>query len=140
NWKQFQKLSFDSRKLRRRAAKVETATTRHAHRFIIKRLNNIRYVRTHVLAWFFAVGVILCAVTGQFMVSSQGFSVTEPVREGTYAEGVVGAVESLNPLQASTSTEVAASRLMFSSLYKYDATGTLHGDLAKTLSVNNNGE
>lgn len=140
SWKQFQKLSFDSKKLKSRAARVESATTKHAHRFIVKRLNNIRYVRSHVLLWFAAVGAILIAVAGQFVVGSQGFTQAEPIETGTYAEGVLGAIDTLNPLQASTSAEVAASRLLFSSLYTYDKTGTLHPDVASSLSVDKSGE
>lgn len=140
NWKQFQKLSFDPKKIRRHAARVESVTTRHAHRFIIKRMNNIRYIRTHVLAWFFTAGVILATVTAQFVIGSQGYAVTAPVKEGTYAEGVLGTIDTLNPLQASTSAEVAASRLMFSSLYKYDETGRLKGDLATNMSISKSGE
>lgn len=140
NPKQFQKLALDPKRIRRQAARVESATVRHAHRFIIKRLNNIRYVRRHVLIWFFAVGIILAAVTAQFLLSSQSYSTVGAIDEGTYAEGVLGAIDSLNPLQASSSAEVAASRLMFSSLYRYDKTGTLHGDLARNLSIDKSGE
>ena len=140
SWKQFQKLSLDPKKIKSRAAKVESATTKHAHKFIVKRLKNIRYVRSHVLLWFAGVGAILVAVAGQFIVGTQGFSSLEPVKEGTYAEGVLGAIDTLNPLQASSSAEVAASRLLYSSLYTYDETGTLRGDVAQSLTVDDAGE
>lgn len=140
NWKQFQKLSIDPKYLRKRAAKVESATTKHAHRFIVQRLQNVRYVRQRVLAWFFAVGLILAAVAGQFFLSSRDFSHQAAIPAGTYVEGVQGTIESLNPLQASTMPEVAASRLLFSSLYSYDKSGTLKGDLAKSLRINKTGE
>ncbi len=140
SWKQFQKLSIDPKKLKSRAARVESATTKHAHRFIVKRLNNIRYVRSHVLLWMGSVVAILVAVASQFLIGSQGFTQMGPVQTGTYAEGVLGAVDTLNPLQASSSAEVAASRLLFSSLYTYDKTGTLHPDVASSLAIDDSGE
>ncbi len=119
---------------------MEVATAKHAHRFILQRLNNVRLVRTQVLVWFFTVAIVLAAVAAQFVIGSRTFSSDNPIKGGTYVEGVVGSLDSLNPLQASSSAEVAASRLMFSSLYKYDASGRLHEDLADSLSVNKSGE
>src|SRR5690606_39578415 len=43
----------------------------------------------------------------------------------------------LNPLYASSSAERSAARLMFSSLYNYDAMGGLRGDLAQSMTIEN---
>lgn len=139
-WNQFQRLTFDSKKFSRRVKKAEGATTRHAHKFIITRLDSIRSVRRHIISWLLLVGVMIAAVAAQFLWFQRSYQTTAPASGGTYAEGSLGPVETLNPLYASTSAEVAASQLLFSSLYSYDETGHLRGDLAKNIKVDESGK
>jgi ABC-type transport system substrate-binding protein len=47
----------------------------------------------------------------------------------------MGPLNTLNPLYASTPAEQSASKLLFSSLYTYDDTGSLSDDLAHSLEV-----
>lgn len=138
-WKQFHKLNFDSKKLSKRVQKAEGATLRHAHKFIVGRLDNIRGVRRTILAWLSLVGVTIIAVSVQFMWSQQNYTTTAAASGGTYAEASLGPIDTLNPLYASSSAEVAVSRLLFSSLYHYDATGHLKGDLAETMQIDPTG-
>lgn len=135
-WKQFQNLkNFDSKKFSRRVKKAEGVTVRHAHKFIINRLDNVRTVRRHIIEWLLLVGVMLLAVGAQFAWFQQSYTTIAAAAGGTYAEATVGGIDTLNPLYASTDSEIAASRLLFSSLYTYDTTGHLHGDLAQSMSV-----
>lgn len=138
-WKQFQKLTFDSKKLSKHVKKAEGATTRHARKFIVTRLDNIRSVRRHIIGWLLLVGAMIVAVGAQFMWFQQSYQTTAAARGGTYAEASLGPIETLNPLYASTSAEVAASRLLFSSLYSYDSTGHLRGDLAENMQTDPTG-
>jgi peptide/nickel transport system substrate-binding protein len=134
-WKQFQKLAFDKKKLSRRVKKAEGVTTRHARKFIITRLDNIRTVRRHVITWLVLVGAMIIAVGAQFVWFQDSYKTVASAQGGTYAEASVGAINTLNPLYATTDSEVAVSRLLFSSLFTYDATGHLHGDLAQDMSI-----
>lgn len=134
-WKQFQNLNFDSKKLSRRMKKAEGATVRHARKFIVTRLDNVRSVRRHIIEWLLLVGVMIMAVGAQFVWFQDSYTTTAAAAGGTYAEATLGGIDTLNPLYASTDSEIAASRLLFSSLYTYDATGHLHGDLAQSMSV-----
>ena len=59
-----------------------------------------------------------------------------PARGGSYSEGVLGPLETLNPIFARSSAEKSAARLMFASLYNYDTTGHIKGDLAESVTVN----
>ena len=43
-WRQLRAVTLDRKKYAKRMRKVENATKRHAHRFIIKRIDNIRLV------------------------------------------------------------------------------------------------
>ena len=138
-WRQFHNLTFDSRKLSRKVKRAEGVTIRHAHRFIITRLDNIRSVRRHIIAWLLLVGVMILAVSAQFMWFRQSYQTVAAAPGGTFAEASLGPVDTLNPLFASSSAEIVASRLLFSSLYTYDSTGHLKGDLAESIHAENNG-
>jgi peptide/nickel transport system substrate-binding protein len=138
-WKQFQKLTFDSKKFSKRVQKAEGATTRHARKFIVTRLDNIRNVRRHIIGWLLLVGLMIVAVGAQFMWFQQSYQTTAAARGGTYAEASIGPIETLDPLFASSSAEIAASRLLFSSLYSYDPTGHLRGDLAENIQADSTG-
>jgi peptide/nickel transport system substrate-binding protein len=134
-WRQFQRLSFDRRRLSKRMKKAEGATMRHARRFITTRLDNIRSVRRHIINWLVLVGVMIAAVSLQFMWFRGSYQTTAAAPGGTYAEASLGPIDTLNPLFAASSAEISASRLLFSSLYTYDTTGHLHGDLAENIQA-----
>lgn len=134
-WKQFHKLNFDSKKLSKRVKKAEGATMRHAHKFIVGRLDNIRSVRRTIVMWLLLVGVSIAAVGLQFIWFQQSYQTLAAADGGTYAEASLGPVETLDPLFASSSAETAASQLLFSSLFSYDTTGHLRGDLAESMKV-----
>jgi len=138
-WKQFQKLTFDNKKISKHVKKAEGATMRHARKFIVTRLDNIRGVRRHIIGWLLFVGLMIVAVGTQFVWFQQSYKTVAPTRGGTYAEASLGPIDTLNPLYASSSAEVATSRLLFSSLYSYDQTGHLHGDLAENIQPDKTG-
>lgn len=135
-WKKFHTLTkFDSRRFSRRMKKAEGVTLRHARKFIVGRLDSIRSVRRHVIGWLTLVGVLIVAVAAQFVWFQHSYQTTAAATGGTYAEGVLGPIGTLNPLYASTSAELSASKLIFSSLYSYDTTGHLRGDLAESMTI-----
>jgi peptide/nickel transport system substrate-binding protein len=116
--------------------KVEGATTRHAHKFIIKRWGNVREVQRHVVSWIIVMGLLIAATGLQLMWYQQSYRTSAPADNGTYAEAVLGPINTLNPLLASTSAEQSASNLMFSRLLRYDKTGHLNYDLATNIKIN----
>jgi peptide/nickel transport system substrate-binding protein len=62
-------------------------------------------------------------------------SVTKPIPTvgGEYREGMLGQPRFINPLLASTDTDKALVRLIFSGLYKYDDHGQIVPDLAESM-------
>lgn len=138
-WKQFQGLTFDSKKMSRRVKKAEGATMRHAHKFIVGRLDNIRNVRRHIIVWLLLVGFMIIAVGTQYIWFQNSYTTMAAASGGTYAEASMGPIDTLNPLYASSDAELTASRLMFSSLFNYDETGHLHNDLAESMTVDKTG-
>jgi peptide/nickel transport system substrate-binding protein len=132
-WKKFVRLNRPTVKhVRVRARKIEGATLRHAHRFIISRWTNLRDVRRHALGWIVLASLLVFATSMQLYWIQTAHSSRQPVAGGTYAEGVIGRLDTLNPIYASTQSERSASYLIFSSLFRYDASNNLEGDLAET--------
>jgi peptide/nickel transport system substrate-binding protein len=138
-WKHLQKLKFDRKKLSKRVKKAEGATMRHAHKFIVGRLDNMRDVRRHIIGWLLLVGVMIMMVGVQLMWFQKSYETTAAASGGTYAEASLGPIDTLNPLYAASNAEVATSHLLFSSLYSYDETGHLRGDLAKRTQIDETG-
>ncbi|HRN97200.1 MAG TPA: peptide ABC transporter substrate-binding protein [Candidatus Saccharibacteria bacterium] len=135
-WYRLPKLSLDKRSLSKRMRKVETATVRHANRFIIKRWKNARESSRHIIGWIIGVGLLIAAAGLQLMWYQQSYRTDIPAVDGTYAEAVLGPLNTLNPIFASSSAERSAGYLMFSRLLNYDDTGHLSNDLATSITTN----
>lgn len=131
-WKKLE-LRKRSKRIRKHARKIETVTTRHAHKFIVSRWDKIQEVRVNIVMWLLGVGALISIVGVQMIWFQQSYVTTAPVAGGTYAEGVLGPVQSLDPLFAKSPAELSVSQLLFSSLYKQDSSGHLKGDLAVSM-------
>ncbi len=139
-WKRFKRISFDSRAFSKRARKAETSTTKHAHKFVISKLDSLRNVKQHIILWLLLIGVLIMAVALQMFWNQQAYHTTAWKDGGTYAEASIGPINTLNPLYAITPAEQSASKLLFSSLYTYDDTGALADDLATSLDISDDGK
>ena len=115
--------------------KVEGATVKHARRFVFRRMDSIREVRRHIAVWVLTIGVIIGASGLQLMWYQQSYRTAANANDGTYAEAVLGPVDTLNPIFAKTSAEESASYLLFSRLLTYDKTGNLNYDLAENMTI-----
>lgn len=133
-WKNFRQLKFDSKRFSRRAKRAETITTRHARKFVLDRLSGIRDVRDHISRWMLLVVILIAAVAVQMLWFQKTYKTEAAVSGGTYAEGTRGPIQTLNPLYATSSAELSASKLIFSGLFTYDTTGHLNDDLANSIS------
>lgn len=131
--------SVDRKKILRRMRRAERASARHAHKFVVKRLDTIRTARRHIIEWLLLVGVLIAATGLQLSWTQASYQTVAAAEGGTYAEALVGQVDTLNPLYATTEPELAASRLMFSSLYTYDRAGKLHKGIAESMEVDESG-
>lgn len=134
-WRRLPKMSFSSKDLTRRMKKVEGATVKHARRFVFKRWDNFREVRSRIALWVVVVGVLIGATGLQFWWYQNEYRTTANAQGGTYAEAVLGPVNTLNPIFAQSSAEEAAGELLFSRLLTYDETGHISYDLADSMKV-----
>lgn len=134
-WRRLPKMSFNSKELARRMKKVEGATVKHARRFVFKRWDNFREARRRIALWVLAIGIVIGATGLQFWWYQDQYRTTAYAEDGTYAEAVLGPVDTLNPIFAKSSAEESAGELLFSRLIKYDETGNLNYDLADSMKV-----
>lgn len=129
------KLRLGYKRLALRVKHAEGATQRHASRFILRRIENVRLVMTEIMIWLAAIALLIAGLGIQYSWNSQGSKKDGTKSGGVYVEGVIGSISTLNPLLAASEPEQAVSRLLFSSLYNYDVTGALHTDLAESMTV-----
>lgn len=134
-WKKVQRTKLSRKHLVRRMRRVETVSTRHAHKFVVGRIENIKLVSREITLWLIFVGILIAGLGVQILWSQDSYMVSAPQAGGTYVEGVLGKVNTLNPLFSTSDAESSVARLIFSSLYNYDRTGTLHQDLATNVSI-----
>ncbi|MDN5275604.1 MAG: putative Extracellular solute-binding protein family 5 [Candidatus Saccharibacteria bacterium] len=135
-WRRLPKMSFNSKDLSRRMKRMEGITTRHAHRFVVKRWSSVRDVRRHITIWVLVVGLLIAASGLQLLWYKHGYQTVAAAESGTYAEAVIGPIDTLNPLFASTAAEESARTLLFSQLLRYDRSGHLNDDVASSVTIN----
>lgn len=140
-WKRFARLKAPTTKqVRVRARKLENLTMRHAHRFIISRWANLKEVRRHAIGWMVLATLLVLVTILQLVWVKSPYTMKQPVDGGTYAEGVIGRLDTLNPIYASTQSERSAAMLLFSSLLRYDQRNNLEGDLATGYTRSDDGK
>lgn len=118
---------------------AENVTVRHARKFIVRRMVSVREVRRHIILWAMAVGLLIAASGLQLMWYQRNYQVSATASGGTYAEAVLGPIDTLDPLFASTSAEQSAAQLLFSRLMTYDTSGHINNDLASSVTTDNTG-
>jgi len=136
----FETPSVDRKKILKRMRRAEKVSTRHAHKFLVKRLDTIRTARRHILQWLVLVSVLIAATGLQLTWAQSNYQTIGTAKGGTYAEAMVGQIDTLNPLYATTEPELAASRLLFSSLYTFDTSGKLSKSLAESTTIDESGK
>lgn len=139
----FKKKSGHIRLDRKRIAKVyhESADKagRHFANNFISRLENVHSVRLWVVEWVLLVVVVFLFAIVQNIWYTDSYGTESFGEGGDYTEAVLGDINSMNPLYASTSAERTLGKLLFANLVSPDMTGSSRGDLAKTVRMNEEG-
>jgi peptide/nickel transport system substrate-binding protein len=137
---QLQEIAPSKRTIKGHLRRMERVTLRHAHKFIIRRLANLREVRRHAFGWIVLVSLLSGVAWWQSTVSAAQYSTDVSAEGGVYTEGVVGGIDNLNPIFAATPAERSAARLIFASLLTYDEQGDLVGELAQNWTFDDTGK
>ena len=124
-----------ARKITHLSKKAGEGVVEHAQENIIDRFSHIRRVRLLILEWsLLVIAIIILSVTQAYWYSNS--YATQTYKDGgTYTEATIGEINSLNPLFASTNSEKALSKLLFSSLSSPDYSGHSGLDLAKSIYI-----
>lgn len=125
---------------RRNVDRWQKTLIRRIRNFFASGWDNLRLVRRAVIMWLSLVCVLLVAGLLQSLALTNEVQTNALISGGTYAEGVVDRINTINPLYAESSTEIAASRLIYRPLFTYDETGRLRGILASSWSVSEDGK
>ena len=132
----FRRLRRTQKALGQSVRQMEKTTIRHAKKFVSSRLDRLSAIRRSVFGWITLIVVLAGVSAVQWYSFRQAYTVDIPTSGGTYSEGVLGPLETLNPILARSNAEKSVAKLLFSSLYRYDETGNIKGDLAKSIEVN----
>src|SRR4030042_218472 len=98
---------------------------------IFQTLSNRERLTVNIL-----VLVIIGSLVGTVVGSYYHFTKKVPIPGGEYTEGIVGQPLYINPvLSAGNDADADLAALVFSSLFKYDAAGTLVPDLADSYDL-----
>ncbi len=107
--------------------------------YIFSRTPHLRYVRRFMLSWLALMAVAIAGLVVQLHLLDHYYLVDRPGMGGAYIEGVVGEFGPLDPLFTDTPASNAASKLIFSGLFKRNGQGVIQPDLAAGYSVNSDG-
>lgn len=105
-------------------------TAEHVDRHIVSRWQNLQEIRRFVFGWIVLVVILAIGVIMQGRQLSAYYQENIPAEGGIYVEGVVGEAQNFNPIFATDLVDTSVSKLLFSSLLKYDEKNELVGDLA----------
>lgn len=127
------------RKGKKQVAGVGSGADVQLERYVLRRVSRLMTVRRFVLTWVALLALILVALFVQSRQLLPYYQEVRAVPGGTFREGVLGSFTNANPLYASGSVDGAVSKLVFSSLFKYDEFNVLVGDLATHYEVDEEG-
>lgn len=112
----------------------------HFSKFFINRLASVIEVRLWVTEWALLVLLVFLLAVVQVIWYEQAHKTPAFVAGGTYTEGALGDVKSLNPLYASTDSEKILARLLFANLVSPDSSGNEKAELAKSVTMDESGK
>ena len=95
-------------------------------RLILRRLGRLVFVRRFIGLWTVLFLSIILASIIQLRGLGDYYQTLKPVAGGVYSEGLIGTFTNANPIYANGAADSTVSRLVFSSLFKYDEIGRAH--------------
>lgn len=126
-----------SKTISERADIAERALIEHTKEHISKRIDNLRSVRKLVFLWLFLMTALILAVGFYQYFARNNYTSHVFSKGGTYSEGMVSEINSLNPIFANTEAEKSFSKLAFAQLFTIDTQGGLRRELVENVTESN---
>jgi peptide/nickel transport system substrate-binding protein len=121
------------KKLDRYSKKAGEATKEHIKENIVQKTDSIKLTRLWVLEWVLLVSLLILTAVLQILWYNNLHQTTAFVAGGSFTEGSIGRINSLNPLYASTNSEKVVARLLFPRLISVDTSGSLKNELVESI-------
>lgn len=128
------------KKFSRVSKRASVESKEHIKENVFARVSHILNIKLLILEWALLVVALIMLATTQAFWFGDSYAENVFVNGGTYTEATIGKVNSMNPLFATTNSEKALSKLMFSTLVSDDYSGHPGLELAKTLTMDENGK
>lgn len=97
-------------------------------------------IRRFVVVWWLLILIMVFGTFSQISGLSSFYLTPGPRAGGSYIEGIVGSVKTLNPILPENSAASDVNRLVFSGLTRYTPKRTIEGDLASSWKVSDDGK
>lgn len=124
---------------RRQVERLSLEAEERIEERFFKRLNRLTQVRRFIAIWVVFLLFLFAGVMVQIQALGGYFQKLQYVDGGIYNEGVVGNFTTSNPIYATSTADMAVSRLIFAGLLKYGPDGQLVNDLADNWATNDRG-
>jgi peptide/nickel transport system substrate-binding protein len=131
------------RKFRAQKRQVEGITVQAddtLDKHLFRRMGRLQRVQRFVITWTALLLFIGFGAIWQVKGLDKFYLELAPVGGGIYREGLIGSFTTANPLFATSSADVAVSKLVFSGLFKIAPSGELEPDLALSYSVDSDNQ
>ena len=129
-----------AKKFSRASVRASEESKEHIKENFLMRLSHIKNIRLLVLEWVLLVIALILLSVAQAFWSGESYAVDTYKDGGTYIEGTIGRVNSINPLFATTSSEKILSKLMFMTLVSNDFSGHPGPQMASSVRHSDDGK
>ncbi len=109
-------------------------------RNFVRKFDRLKPVKRFVAGWLALTILLAGSVVVQTRALDGYYKSLQPAAGGIYREGIVGTYTNASPLYATGEANSAVSKLLFASLFKYDAKNALVGDLAESIQADPTGK
>lgn len=128
------------RNFSRATTKASEDSKEHIKENVIQRVSHVENIRLLVLEWGLLVAALILLAITQSVWFGESYTDDTFAEGGNYTEATIGAVNSLNPLFATTSSEKTLSRLMFATISTVDYSGHPNIGLASYILPSEGGQ
>lgn len=123
------------RRKRRQVEDIGFSAEEKIEQHFFRRLSRFVLVRRFLASWIGICVVLFVAGTYQITGLNKYYQKEVPAGGGVYIEGILGNYTNANPIYAVSAADTSVSKLVFSGLLKFDASGKLVGDLAESWAI-----